>query len=156
MKNARLLFVLFLIVAAFAFAQTPAAAPPPPAPAAAPSPAAPAMITDQDIKGLSGPDAKARANGDPDGGLTGTVSDVAVADPVTDKTPQAKGLTIGDIANQAGQNKIAINFLNINKYLCHLLHSSKGPSRFRLAGGPSYPASHAAYRVRQVIAELVM
>jgi hypothetical protein len=54
------------------------------------------------------------------------------------------------------ENKIAINFLNINKYLCHLLHSSKGPSRFRLAGGPSYPASHAAYRVRQVIAELVM
>ena len=69
------------------------------------------MITDPDIKALSGPDAKARANGDPDGGLTGTVSDVTIADPVTDKTPKAKGLTVGDIANQVGQNKIAINFV---------------------------------------------
>ena len=69
------------------------------------------MITDADIKGLSGPDAKARANGDPDGGLTGTVSDVTIADPVTDKTPKAKGLTVGDLANQIGQNKIAINFV---------------------------------------------
>ena len=69
------------------------------------------MITDQDVKALSGPDAKARANGDPDGGLTGTVSDVTIADPVTDKTPKAKGLTMADLANQVGQNKIAINFV---------------------------------------------
>ena len=47
----------------------------------------------------------------PDGGLTGNVSDITVADPITDKTPKAKGLTIGDIANQIGQNKIAINFV---------------------------------------------
>src|SRR5205823_12392763 len=57
------------------------------------------------------PDAKARASGDPDGVLTGNVSDVTVADPITDKTPKAKGLTIGDIANQVGQNKVAINFV---------------------------------------------
>ena len=79
------------------------------APAAASSPAVP--ITDADIKGIPSPDAKARANGDPDGGLTGNVSDVPVADPITDKTPKAKGLTVGDIANQVGQNKIAINFV---------------------------------------------
>ena len=113
MKTTRLLLALFLALAAIAFAQAPAAppaAPPAAAPPAAPA-AAPVMISDQDIKGLSGPDAKARVNGDPDGGLTGTASDVAVADPVTDKTPKAKGLTILDIANQAGQNKVAINFV---------------------------------------------
>ena len=42
--------------------------------------------------------------GDPGGSLTGTVSDVAVSD-------STKGLTIGDVVNQAGQNKIAINFM---------------------------------------------
>ena len=45
-----------------------------------------------------------RAKGDPDGSLTGTAADVAVAD-------AKKGLTIGDLINQAGQNKIAINFV---------------------------------------------
>jgi len=108
MRKLTISITLLLCMAAMAFAQAPppAAAPPAAAPAAAP-----VMITDQDIKGLSGPDAKARANGDPDGGLTGTVSDITVADPVTDKTPNAKGLTIGDIANQVGQNKIAVNFV---------------------------------------------
>lgn len=43
------------------------------------------------------------ANGDPGGTLTGTVSDV----PVSDATA---GLTLGDVANQVGQNKIGINF----------------------------------------------
>ena len=43
--------------------------------------------------------------------MTGNVSDIPVADPITDKTPKAKGLTIGDIANQVGQNKVAINFV---------------------------------------------
>ena len=76
-----------------------------------PAAAASTAITDADVKGISSPDAKARANGDPDGSLTGNVSDIAVADPITDKTPKAKGLTIGDIANQIGQNKIAINFV---------------------------------------------
>ncbi len=44
------------------------------------------------------------ANGDPGGVLTGTVNDVPVADPKA-------GLGIGDVANQVGQNKIAINFV---------------------------------------------
>src|SRR5204862_240603 len=50
------------------------------------------------------PKADARAKGDPDGGLTGTVSDIAVGD-------AKKGLAIGDVLNQIGQNKIAINFM---------------------------------------------
>src|SRR5258705_6848425 len=109
MKTARFLLVLILCLAPLGVAQTPA---PPPAAAPPTAPvAAPAMITDADIKALSGPDAKARANGDPDGSLTGTINDITIADPVTDKTPKAKGLTIADIANQVGQNKIAVNFV---------------------------------------------
>jgi len=46
----------------------------------------------------------ARAKGDPDGSRTGNSSDVTATDP-------AKGLTLTDLANQAGQNKIAINFV---------------------------------------------
>jgi Amt family ammonium transporter len=41
--------------------------------------------------------------GDPGGSLTGTISDVPVSDAKT-------GLTVGDVANQVGQNKIGINF----------------------------------------------
>ena len=44
------------------------------------------------------------ANGDPGGTLTGTVNDVPVGDAKT-------GLTLGDVGNQVGQNKIAINFV---------------------------------------------
>jgi Amt family ammonium transporter len=43
------------------------------------------------------------AAGDPGGTITGTVSDVPVSDAKT-------GLTLGDVANQVGQNKIGINF----------------------------------------------
>ena len=50
------------------------------------------------------PKPEVRIKGDPDGSLTGNVSDVAVAD-------AKKGLTIGDVVNQVGQNKIAINFM---------------------------------------------
>jgi Amt family ammonium transporter len=67
-------------------------------------PAAPAPITDTDIKSVAAPAADARLKGDPDGGLTGTVGDVTVSD-------SKKGLTIGDVVNQVGQNKIAINFV---------------------------------------------
>jgi Amt family ammonium transporter len=110
MKKTRLLLTIILCFAGIAFSQTPAPAPEPAAaPAAAPA-TPPVPVTDADLKGIASPDAKARANGDPDGGLTGNVSDITVADPITDKTPKAKGLTIGDIANQVGQNKIAINF----------------------------------------------
>src|SRR5262249_31484861 len=120
MKKTTLLIGILILVLGLVpsgVAQTPAA--PPPAnsasPAATPPPAEPAAapvpITDADLKGISSPDPKVRANGDPDGGLTGNVSDIAVAVPITDKTPKAKGLTIGDVANQIGQNKIAINFV---------------------------------------------
>ena len=43
------------------------------------------------------------AAGDPGGSITGTVSDVPVGDAKV-------GLTLGDVANQVGQNKIGINF----------------------------------------------
>jgi ammonium transporter, Amt family len=109
MKTTRSLLTLIFCLASLTIAQTPASAPPAAAALAAPA-AAPVPVTDADLKGIASPDAKARANGDPDGGLTGNVSDVTVADPITDKTPKAKGLTVGDIANQVGQNKIAINF----------------------------------------------
>jgi Amt family ammonium transporter len=110
MKTTHLVIAWLLCLAPLGFAQTPPPAAAPAAPAAAP-PAVPAMITDADIKALSGPDAKARGNGDPDGSLTGTINDITIGDPVTDKTPKAKGLTIADIANQVGQNKIAVNFV---------------------------------------------
>ncbi|HTM51580.1 MAG TPA: ammonium transporter [Bryobacteraceae bacterium] len=103
MKRLTLLTTTLLLLASFGSAQTPPAA----APAAAPSPN---PITDADLKAVEAPKAEVRAKGDPDGALTGTVADVAVADPITDKTPKAKGLTIADVVNQVGQNKIAINF----------------------------------------------
>jgi Amt family ammonium transporter len=43
------------------------------------------------------------AAGDPGGSLTGNINDVPVSDAKT-------GLTLGDVANQVGQNKIGINF----------------------------------------------
>jgi Amt family ammonium transporter len=82
-----------------AFAQAPAAAP---APAAAAAPAPPAL-TAADLTSIKTPSADDRAKGDPDGSLTGTAVDVTVSD-------SKAGLSIGDLANQAGQNKIAINF----------------------------------------------
>jgi ammonium transporter, Amt family len=96
-KRATLVIGVFLFAMQLG-AQAPSAAPPA-APAAAPVP-----ITDAELKGVEAPKAEARAKGDPDGSLTGTVSDIAVAD-------SKKGLTIADVANQIGQNKIAINFM---------------------------------------------
>jgi ammonium transporter, Amt family len=75
-------------------AQTPATAAPPPSAATAELAAAAAKApTTADL-----------AKGDPGGTTTGTISDVPVADSKT-------GLTLGDTANQVGQNKIAINFV---------------------------------------------
>lgn len=109
MRKTLLAFTLALSLASLR-AQIPAAAP---ATAAPPAAAAPTVIplTDADLKGIPVPKPEDRAKGDPDGSLTGNVSDVTVADPITDKTPKAKGLTLADLANQAGQNKIAINFV---------------------------------------------
>src|SRR6266446_807528 len=80
--------------APLSFAQTS-----PVTPAAAPKP-----ITDADLAGAPVPTADARVKGDPDGSLTGTAGDIAVTD-------AKKGATIGDLVNQVGQNKIAINFV---------------------------------------------
>jgi Amt family ammonium transporter len=95
-KNTTALFITLLFTSALAVAQAPAAPPPPPA--------TPVAITDADLKNVETPKADARLKGDPDGALTGTVSDIAVAD-------AKKGMSISDVANQIGQNKIAINFV---------------------------------------------
>ncbi len=71
--------------------------------AAAPA-AAPVAITDADLKNVTPPKAEDRAKGDADGSVTGTVGDVTVSD-------AKKGLTLPDLVNQVGQNKIAINFV---------------------------------------------
>src|SRR5947199_3564953 len=106
---------MLLVCGLAAFAQAPAAAPPAqavaaptsaqatPAPAAAPAAAAPAMDVPLDIKAAAPPSADDLAKGDPGGIKTGTVSDVVAAD-------AKKGLTLADVVNQAGQNRIAINF----------------------------------------------
>lgn len=94
-----LLLVLSLCVALPSSSQTP------PVSAAASTPASvPKPITDSDLANVPVPAADARAKGDTDGSQTGTASDISVSD-------AKKGITIGDLANQVGQNKIAINFV---------------------------------------------
>ena len=61
-------------------------------------------ISTADLKGISTPSTDDLAKGDPGGTLTGTAADVVMADPKA-------GLTIADIANQVGQNRIAVNFV---------------------------------------------
>jgi len=70
------------------------------APAAAPA-AATGPITDADLKAAVKP--TDRTNGDPDGSLTGTVNDIAIAD-------AKAGLTVADVLNQIGANRIGVNF----------------------------------------------
>ncbi len=78
---------------------------PAPAAEAKPAPPPPAVpLTDQDLKGLAGPKPEELAKGDPGGTVTGTVNDVVVSD-------SKKGLTLADLVNQVGQNRIAINFV---------------------------------------------
>src|SRR5262249_53710461 len=97
-------------IAAFAQAPAPAAAPPAqpaaaaPAPAPAPATPAPAMDAPLDVKVAAAPSADELTKGDPGGTKTGTASDVVAAD-------TKKGLTLADLVNQAGQNRIAINFV---------------------------------------------
>src|SRR5262245_28329479 len=71
-------------------------------PAAAP-PAAATAITTDDIKNVETPKPDVRVKGDPDGSLTGNAGDIGVSD-------SKRGLTVPDVLNQVGQNKIAINF----------------------------------------------
>jgi hypothetical protein len=70
-----------------------------PEPAAAAAQAAPAAapITDAALKAAVKP--TDRTNGDPDGSLTGTASDIAVSD-------AKAGLTVADVLNQIGVNSL--------------------------------------------------
>lgn len=93
-----LLASAWLLPASLAIAQAPS-------PAAASSSAAPPKpITTADIKAISGPSAADLAKGDPGGTITGTVNDI----PVTDTKA---GLTLADVVNTVGQNRIAINLV---------------------------------------------
>ncbi len=76
------------------------------APASAPAPAAPppsASATELKDAAAKAPTTADLQKGDPGGTLTGTINDVPAADPKA-------GVTLPDVANIAGQNKIAINF----------------------------------------------
>jgi ammonium transporter, Amt family len=77
-----------------AYAQAPAAA----------APAASATTEELKASAAKAPSTADLAKGDPGGTITGTISDVPVSD-------SKAGLTLGDTANQVGQNKIAINFV---------------------------------------------
>src|ERR1051325_3268678 len=107
MKTIKGLFLLLVVfgvcIVARAEPPAPPAAPAPTTPEAAAAPAA-VPITDADVKGIAAPDPKDMAKGDPAGVITGTVADVPASD-------SKKGLTIADVVNQVGQNKIAINFV---------------------------------------------
>ncbi len=72
------------------------------APAAAEPPAVP--LTTGDLKGITAPSADDLAKGDPGGTLTGSAADIVMADPKA-------GLTLADVVNQVGQNRIAVNFV---------------------------------------------
>jgi len=100
------LLAVTLMIVSLAWAQAPATPPAaaPEAPAAAAPATPPVAITDKDLTSIPTPSADARAKGDPDGSLTGNVSDVVVSD-------SKKGLTVGDLVNQVGQNRVAINFV---------------------------------------------
>jgi len=102
------LFLAFAMACCCALVGTAQAQPPaatPPAPVAQPAaPAAPVATAAAGAIAVTPPSADARAKGDPDGSLTGTAGDVSTAD-------SKVGITLADLANQAGQNKIAINFV---------------------------------------------
>jgi Amt family ammonium transporter len=96
------LITLGLALGAVAYAQTPA--PAAAAPAAAPAP--PVAPADAELKDAAGkaPTTADLAKGDPGGTITGTINDVPAAD-------SKAGVTLPDVANQVGQNKIAANFI---------------------------------------------
>ena len=103
---------MLLVCGVAVFAQAPAAAPPTqatpapasPAPAAAPAAPGPVMDVPLDVKAAKPPSPDDLAKGDPGGTITGTANDVVPAD-------MKKGVTLADLVNQAGQNRIAINFV---------------------------------------------
>jgi Amt family ammonium transporter len=90
---------LSLSAVAYGQAAAPAAAPAATPPASPPSASA-AELKDAAAKA---PTTDALKAGDPGGAITGTINDVPAAD-------SKVGVTLPDVANQVGQNKIAINF----------------------------------------------
>ncbi len=92
------ILVLGLSLGVVARAQTPA-----PAPAAA-APSASAAAAELKDAASKAPATADLAKGDPGGTITGTINDVPAAD-------SKVGLTLPDVANQVGQNKIAVNFV---------------------------------------------
>src|SRR5229473_970330 len=95
------ILVLRLTMSSMAHAQ---AAAPASAPAAAAPP--PPSAADAELKDAAGkaPSTADLQKGDPGGTITGTINDVPVSDPKV-------GPTLADVANQTGQDKIAINFV---------------------------------------------
>jgi ammonium transporter, Amt family len=94
-------FFLGLVILTIALAAGVAVYAQTPAPAATPPSAADAELAAAASKAPAVADL---AKGDPGGTTTGTISDVPAAD-------STKGVTLPDVANQVGQNKIAINFV---------------------------------------------
>ena len=94
------LSVLTLSLTLGVYAQAPAPS------TAAPAVAPPATPADAELKSAAGraPATADLAKGDPGGTITGTIGDV----PATDAKV---GVTLPDVANQVGQNKIAANFI---------------------------------------------
>ena len=93
------LLALGLMTGGLAHAQSSAPAPAS-TPAAAPPSASAAELKDAAAKAPATADLQ---KGDPGGTLTGTISDVPASD-------SKAGITLPDVANQVGQNKVAINF----------------------------------------------
>src|SRR5271170_8028194 len=93
------ILALGLTMSSIAHAQAAAPAAAAPAATAAPPPAD-AQLKDAASKA---PTPAQLANGDPGGTITGTINDVPAAD-------SKAGVTLPDVAAQAGQNKVAINF----------------------------------------------
>ena len=94
MSKKRGSFAALAVLALFALAT--------PVPADEEAPAVP--LTTADLKGVATPSTGDLAKGDPGGSLTGSAADIVMADPKT-------GLTLADVVNQVGQNRIAINFV---------------------------------------------
>src|SRR6266853_4680869 len=93
----------WLLPSTFVLAQAPAPAASPSA-AASPAPPPSVPVTTGDIRGISGPSPADLAKGDPGGTITGTVNDIPVSD-------TKAGITLADVVNTVGQNRIAINFV---------------------------------------------
>ena len=72
-------------------------------PTSSPTPPPSAANTELKDAAAKAPSTADLQKGDPGGTLTGTISDVPAAD-------SKVGVTVPDVANQVGQNKIAVNF----------------------------------------------